>query len=100
MNLRRLQFAYWIRLAYPFATIALLSLALALFRIARRRWVLLLTVFLAAFGHYTLGYEGREILLNTSVPVIVAAWLPNIVLISVAGAVMRMSHPLQESRER
>jgi hypothetical protein len=100
MYVRRLRFAYWTRFAYTFATMALLSVALALFTITRRRWALLLTVFLAAFGHYALSYEGQQTLLYTNVPVIAAAWLPNFVLVSIAGGVMRMSRSLQHSRER
>jgi lipopolysaccharide export LptBFGC system permease protein LptF len=70
---------------------ALLSVALALFTISRRRWALLLTVFLVAFGHYVLAYLGRATVLDSNVPIILAAWLPNIVLVSIAGGVMGIS---------
>src|SRR5262245_49617257 len=88
MDLRRLQLAYWNRLALPFATLALVSVALSLVTITRRRWALLLTVFLAAFGWYALLYLGRETALHSDVPIIVAAWLPNVVLVAIAGGVM------------
>jgi hypothetical protein len=90
-TVRRLRMAYWNRFAVPFATLALVSVALSLVTIARRRWALFLTVFLAAFSWYALTYFGRQTALHTDVPVIVAAWLPNVVLVSVAGVVMRIS---------
>ena len=89
-NLRRLQLAYWNRFAFAFATLALVSVAVSLVTIARRRWVLLLTLFLAACGWYALVHVGRETVLHGNVPVIVAAWLPNVVLVSIAGGVMRI----------
>jgi hypothetical protein len=89
-NVRRLQFAYWNRFAVPFATLALVSVALSLVTITRRRWALLLTVFLAAFGWYALLYLERDTVLHSNIPVIVAAWLPNVVLVSIAGGVMRI----------
>jgi hypothetical protein len=91
VNLRRLQFAYWSRIAYAFANMALLSVALALFTIAERRWTVLLTVFLAAFGHYVLVDFGRSTVQDSNVPVILAAWLPNVVMVSIAGLVMKIS---------
>src|SRR5262249_51809186 len=85
-----LQLAYWNQLTLPFATLAPVSVALSLVTIARRRWALLLSVFLAACGWYVLVYAGRETVLHGDVPVIVAAWLPNVVLVSMAGVVMRI----------
>jgi Lipopolysaccharide export system permease LptF/LptG len=98
MNLRRLQFAYWNRFAFAFATLALVSVAVSLVTIARRRWALLLIVFLAACGWYALAYVGRETVLHSNVPVIVAAWLPNVVLVSMAGGVMRIRSRAGHSR--
>lgn len=89
-NVRRLQFAYWNRFAVPSATLALVSVALSLVTITRRRWALLLTVFLAAFGWYSMLYLERQTALHSNLPAIVAAWLPNVVLVSIAGGVMRI----------
>jgi len=87
-NVRRLQIAYWNRFAVPFATLALVSVALSLVTITRRRWALLLTVFLTAFGWYVMSYLERQTALHSNLPVIAVAWLPNVVLVSIAGGVM------------
>jgi lipopolysaccharide export LptBFGC system permease protein LptF len=91
MTVRRLQIVYWNQFALPFATLALVSVTLSLVTITRRRWAVLLTVVLAAFSWYVLWSLERRTAQNTNVPVVVAAWLPNAVLVAIAGGVLKIS---------
>jgi hypothetical protein len=84
VNRRRL--GYHTRWSLSFATIALVVPLLA-FTVQRQRsrLVLGMAVVCGWLGYYTLLYFSRQSALNGELPVVVGAWLPNVVLFLVAA---------------
>ncbi|HET6956776.1 MAG TPA: LptF/LptG family permease [Vicinamibacterales bacterium] len=84
-----LAFTYYMRWAFPFASLSLVLLMLALHRrgVARRR--LVLAALPIIFGYYVLMYAGRAYGIAGDVGELTAAaaaWMPNVIVILAAAA--------------
>jgi len=93
---RELFFAYYMRWAFPFASLSLALLLLALHRRGvARRW-LVLAVLPIIFGYYALMNAGRAYGVAGDIGELTAAtaaWLPNVVVVLVASAIFALGAP-------
>jgi hypothetical protein len=93
---RELKFMYFIRWAFPCASLSFALLMIALHRRgATRRW-LLLSVLPMIFGYYVLLFVGRSYAIDGGVSELMAsaaAWMPNAVVILVASAIFALGAP-------
>jgi hypothetical protein len=84
-HVNRLRFDYHSRWAISFASLALAIVALSV--VARRSvrpWTAGAMVCGAVVGYYVLVYFGRLFALDGGLPALIAAWLPNVVLVLIA----------------
>ena len=94
-----LAFTYYMRWAFPCASLSLALLMIALHRRGVRRRLLLFSALPILFGYYAVMFTGRAYAIGGSggVPASAAAWLPNAVVmlvavaISVRGAALRVT---------
>jgi lipopolysaccharide export LptBFGC system permease protein LptF len=80
-----LRFNYQFRWAVSAATLVLAGFALSVTRLTTQGFTRWLIVGLALFGYYELMYFGRAAALNLALTPVAAAWLPNVVFMTLTA---------------
>jgi hypothetical protein len=89
---RNAAFIYYIRWSLPLAPLALALFALTVTsRLSFRGWVLAAAACGACFVYYLLLFTADAATRGTQVPVVAVVWLPNLVFVAAATAVMAAS---------
>jgi hypothetical protein len=91
-------FAFHTRWALAFSPFVLIVFAWSIVKATARSMTVGLAAVGALFGYYMLLYGGRSLTLDGRVPALATAWLPNVVLVAIAVALMILNRRLQPRR--
>lgn len=89
---RNMAFGYYIRWSLPFAPLALALFAVSVLpRRPVRLWMLAAAACGVCFAYYLLLFAADAVTRGTQLPVVALVWLPNLVFIAAAAALMAAS---------